>query len=183
VLFQLRIPGLTPVSLLETESVFEFFTQLAVPENDHLHIDSLWTAHIGYNQQPIRVEHTLSHPFLRRPTWITTSCEWFGRGSAISITVTRGALVCLDANTQLRRFRASEYSLSRLHGNDCWLRFCYLFFKARKKRTIIDGLQDISFTMPMRSCSSSLGHQKSLCIVLITREAISLWKLFENLNL
>jgi hypothetical protein len=43
VLFQFFfIPGLTLVSLLESEPGFEIVTQLATPENDHLHLCSLW---------------------------------------------------------------------------------------------------------------------------------------------
>jgi hypothetical protein len=39
--FQLLIPGLTPVSLLESEGGFEIVTQLSTRGNDHLHIYSL----------------------------------------------------------------------------------------------------------------------------------------------
>jgi hypothetical protein len=42
VLFQLLIPGLTLVSLLECESRFEIVKHLAAPENDRLHIYALY---------------------------------------------------------------------------------------------------------------------------------------------
>jgi hypothetical protein len=42
-LFQLSVAELTSFSLLGSESGFEFVTQLVdTPENDHIHIYSLW---------------------------------------------------------------------------------------------------------------------------------------------